>query len=64
MGYAGQMLGAFPVTVTVDADLLAAAIGAVGGCARACGWGWPLSAGVDDRGGTREAWGDGCVVRE
>ena len=36
MSYARQMLDACPVTVTVDADLLAATIDAVSDCAQAC----------------------------
>jgi len=36
MSYARQMLDAYPVTVTVDADLLAATIDAVSDCAQAC----------------------------
>ena len=32
MSYARQMLDAYPVTVTVDADLLAATINAVSDC--------------------------------
>ena len=36
MSYARQMLDTYPVTVTVDADLLAATIDAVSDCAQAC----------------------------
>jgi hypothetical protein len=36
MSYARQMLDAYPVTVTVDADMLAATIDAVSDCAQAC----------------------------
>ena len=36
MSYARQLLDAYPVTVTVDADLLAATIDAVSDCAQAC----------------------------
>ena len=36
MSYARQILDTYPVTVTVDADLLAATIDAVSDCAQAC----------------------------
>jgi hypothetical protein len=36
MSYARQLLGTYPSTVTVDADVLAAAIDALSDCAQAC----------------------------
>ena len=36
MSYAGQLLGTYPRTVDIDADLLAATIDALGDCAQAC----------------------------